>query len=267
MRKNLGLKIFGFFTLAVLMVAGTFGAATQTAKAADDGEATGNFYHLVIRDEADLFSDWEEQELAEKAAPILEYGHVAVYTVASGGNSYGSTATLTDEWYGRDFGYKVNGVALTIDMDERNIYLYSCGELESKITVNDCNAITDNIYSYASDGNYYRTAAEGLEQVYTRLESGAIARPMMTILVVLLAIYVSFVIMYLVVRGVMTIKKPSVTELANAGTASVSASDATAVLTGTSRRYSPVSSGSSGGGGGHGGGGGGGGGHGGGHSF
>lgn len=241
----------------------------QTASA---DEPANLDYKIYIQDDADLLTDSQEATLRSELEQLRAYGNMAFVTVPKGGNGYSSTAVYVDQLYGSLIGYKVTGVMFCIDMEYRQIYLYSNGALYDEISVSDCDSITDNVYTYASDQNYYKCASKTFEQVYTLLSTGVIKRPMMKILVILLSLFLSAFINFIVLKIVMRVKNPSDYELAEAANARFSATEAQAHLTSHSRTYSPVSSssgGSSGGGGGGGfsGGGGGGGGHGGGHGF
>lgn len=260
--------LFALLTTTLLVV-----AVPNFAGATDDSTP----YQIIMRDDADILSSSEESSLREKMAEITPYGNVAFVSVPKGGNQYGDTEKYVDMLYGELFGYKATGILFCIDMDARKIYLYSAGDLYDAVTVNDCNTITDNIYTYAKGGDYYYCAYKGFSQVSQYLSFGKLNRPMMTVLIIFMALFISAFIMFLVVKLVMRLPKASEAEVTSVAVTRFSASEATSVRTGTTRTYSPVSSGSSsGGGGGHsgggfsGGGGGGhsgGGGHGGGHGF
>lgn len=248
--------------LAVLMSVGVVFLAAPVNAQASDSET----YRLELRDEANLFSDYEEERLAEAAKAVLEYGNVVIITVPDGGNPYGSAAAYADQVYGALVGYQVTGILFSIDMDVRQIYLYSCGALRDEISVNDCNSITDNVFRYASEGDYYQCAAETLDQVNILLGTGYIKQPMMVALVILIALLLGFLIAYFIMKACMSLRKPTASELAGMSDVRFNMTEPIGTLTGSTRTYSPIRT-SSGSGGGSSGGGGGGGGHGGGHSF
>lgn len=264
-----GIFIFGAFSVGAqaseVVSSPYFGPGLQSEEKSSEAPATS--YRTKIDDQADLLTDEQEKKLLARMEELSEYGNVMFATV-KGNSEHVDTAKKADLIYGRAFGYKADGVMFLIDMDSRQIYLYSCGALEKSVKVSDCEAITDNVYGYASDAKYYSCADKAFEQVKVLLEDGEIAKPMMTTLIVLLSVYFGAFIMSLVVMGSRKLRKADVQAFAEAGKTSFAAEPASSVLTGTTRHYSPVSSGG-GGGGGHGGGGhsGGGGGHGGGHSF
>ena len=83
-----------------------------------------------------------------------------------------------------------------IDMGQRMIALYSAGENYKVIGREEGYVITDNIYTYASKGDYYGCAEEAFRQVGTLLEGGRIARPMKYINNALLALILAVLINY-----------------------------------------------------------------------
>ena len=126
------------------------------------------------------------------------------------------------------------------------------------------NKLGINIYTYASDAEYFACAYKAFEQIVTLLEGKKIAQPMKYAGNAFLALLLALLINYFVVKLTSAARKPSEKELLEATKHSCSLVNANAVHTHTTKKYDPPSSSSSGGGGSRGGGGGGGGG---GHSF
>lgn len=193
--------------------------------------------------------------------------------------SYNSTSTesyiksLYREKYGSE-----SGTIFVIDMDNRNIWIHSNGAINRTINKAYAETITDNVYTYASDADYYICAMKVYEQEYTLLQGRKIAQPMKYISNALLAIVIAVVINYIIVRVYSSKKKASTKSLMNGLFEYRAFNNCNVVFTHQTKTYSPresSSGGSSGGGGGggsSGGGGGsgssgGGGGSGGGHSF
>jgi len=220
-------------------------------------------YTLYLNDYADLFTDSEEEKLLEEMKPLTTYGHIMVETINE--NEYLSTSEYASHRYHETF-YQESGTLFLIDMDNRYIYIFSDGENYKYITNNKADIITDNIYRYARDGNYYECASVGISQINTILSGGKILEPMRYASNIFLALLISFFVNFIIVSSATKIKKASDDAILNNCDIAFTVSNIVGTKTGTHRVYSPPSDsgGSSGGGGGGGGGGssGGGGGHG-----
>ena len=78
----------------------------------------------------------------------------------------------------------------------RNLTLYSSGDNYDTITRTDANVITDNVYRYASQGDYCGAAENAFRQCLSLLEGRKIARPMKYINNALLSLILSILLMY-----------------------------------------------------------------------
>lgn len=221
-------------------------------------------YEIIIQDDADLLSDAEEAALLEDMKPISKYGNVAFVSISD--NPRNSTQNYVREYYRLNFG-RDSGTVFIIDMDERYIWIHSDGAIYKRITTSYANTITDNVYDYASDEEYYDCASLAFEQIYTVLEGGRIAQPMKYICNLLLALILALLINFFVVMGYSRSRKASTREVHTGIYHKVDILNPTVTHTHQTKRYSPQSSSSGGGGGGHSGGGGGHSGGGGGHKF
>ena len=221
-----------------------------------------NNYKLVIEDEAGLFTEQDITRLQDKMTALTKYGHIALHTVPVGGNNYSSTADYAENYYHNKFSTE-SGTVFIIDMDKRMIYIFSDGENYNTITNSKADIITDNVYKYASNKDYYSCASTAFDQMSTLLDGGKILEPMRHISNIFVAIILGFFINFLIVSSNAKIKKASAQNVLSKCDVDVKASNITGKKTGTHRVYSPQSSGGSSGGGGGGGGGhsGGGGGH------
>ena len=224
-------------------------------------------YRIVIIDAADLLTSEEIKQLANEMAPITAYGHVALITTDE--NSYGDTQYYAEELYDKMFGYD-SGTMFVIDMDKRMIWIQSDGDVLKTVNRSYANDITDNVYRYASNKDYYSCASHAFKQINTILGGQKIARPMKVICSLFMALLISFLLNYFIVNGASKIQNTSSVEMLEGAAKSLRYTTPNVIQTGQTRTYSPQSSGSSGGGGGGHRGGGGGGGHhggGGGHRF
>ena len=153
-------------------------------------------YQVFISDGSDLLSESEEASLYHDMMPLTEYGGVAFVSAdVSGTNS---------AEYARQECYKYfaaeSGSVFLIDMGNRNIYIFSTGAMEKTINAGKARTITDNVYTYAKNGDYYGCAKKVFEQEKTIMEGGRIAEPMRYICAALVAVMAGLLIGYWVVR-------------------------------------------------------------------
>lgn len=226
-----------------------------------ENDETG--YMAYVVDDADLLSSSEEADLLKEIEAITEYGGVAFISIDRNSNS---TKYYAEELY-RDYFGKDSGTLFLIDMDNREIYIFSDGDIYNTITTDYAQTITDNVYTYASDEEYYECASKAFEQILRLLEGKWIAQPMKYICNAFLAVAIALLINYFVVMMLSRSRKASASQLINSIYSKVDVNNARADFTHQTKRYSPQSSGSSGGGGRSSGGGGGSSGGGGGHRF
>lgn len=219
-------------------------------------------YKIIIEDDADLLTDEQEKELLKDMRPLSEYGNIAFKSISTNNTS---TNDFARTYYHDMFGHGVsNGSLFLIDMDNREIYIFSDGNNYKIINNSKAYLITDNIYKMASAGDYYGCASEAYTEMYTLLAGGKIMEPMRHISNGVLAIVISFFTTFLIVLSSSRIKKANNSEIIKNCDVAFNANNIVGTKTGTHRVYSPVSEssgGSSGGGGGGGGSSGGGGGH------
>lgn len=223
-------------------------------------------YRLVIDDREDLLTASEENMLQIKMERIREYGNVGFVTVSQ----FSSTDTYTKNLY-RDFFGRESGMLFVIDMGRRNIWIFCDGAIYRIINKSYANTITDNVYRYASKGQYYDCAYNVFDQAEILLEGGRISQPMKYISNALIALVLAILgnFIFLVIQRGESIANPDT--IAKAMSSGVAVGIVSKVMTKSKKSRHVESSGGGGGGfsGGGGGGGGGGGssGGGGGHSF
>lgn len=266
-RKNTGImrKIAAAAAVLLLVTAVIAGFAPQRALASDTqganvtdvmcpnlilGHNTATQYEFFIDDRADLFTDREEQELVPQMWKFTDTCNVCVLTVYE--NDYASTEDLLYYYYDEVFGYD-DGVVFCIDMDERMVQMYSYGTPEDTLTKTKQQVISDNIYTYATNREYYLCALNGITQMYTVLSGGRISQPMKYISNVCIAAIFALLIAYAIARISSLSMEAGNKELLNSMFTRFGFRSTGSVLTGTSRTHVPRSSGSGSGsrGGGH----------------
>lgn len=184
------------------------------------------------------------QALAVQMQEITSYGNAAFKTVDS---DVWDTESYARQYYKEQFGTG-SGTLFLIDMDNRNIWLHSDGNIYKVITTSYANTITDNVYRYASDGEYYECAAHTYDQILTLLKGQKIAQPMKYISNGLLAVILALLLNYGLVSFFARIRKPSRKELLENGRNHFHYTQPKAFFVRESRTYNPVSSDSSSGG-------------------
>ena len=222
----------------------------------------GNGYYVVMQDDADLLDQDEEEALMDLMDQITAYGNAAFKSI-----DYNSTTTenYIRQYYEEQFGSN-SAIVFLIDMDNRNIWIHSNGAIYKTITTAYADTITDNVYKYASDQEYYICSYTAFDQALTLLRGQKIARPMKYASNLFLAVILALMINFLLVMGGSRKKKAGERQLLEGIRYQYRLSNKKAVYKNTTKVYSPPSSSGGGGSGGSSGGGGGGGG-GGGHSF
>ncbi len=248
--------------LAFLLVFGLLVLMLPCRALADDltyrNPDTG--YQAIIRDDANLLTDEEENDLLGYMKPLTRYGHVMFASTSSNSKSAGTYAKDTRI---AQFGH-VSSTIFLIDMDNREVYIQSEGAINRVITSRIAYSITDNVYRYATNGSYYTCARNAFEQELTLLEGGRIAQPMKYISIALFSLIAAVYINFLILKK----SRPGKRSTFEADGVHHVVADAQNLRLVSSRTYrveSDSSSGDYGGGGGDSGGGGGG--SGGGHSF
>lgn len=226
--------------------------------------------NVTIIDDAYLLSDDEYDELEEYLDSLdSSYNYVVATTDES---NYGQDEdSILFDFYTENYNSREDGVAFLIDMYHRELYLSGYGKAQYEIKNADAYDITDNVYRYASNGEYYECIYSVFEQCNTLINDGIILRPMRLIVTALVSIILGFLFVFLkAVRERARVQTFTPAEMLLIG---ASIAGTSTVLNTTRRRIASAGSTYHGGGGGFSGGGGGfsgggGGGHsGGGHSF
>lgn len=222
-------------------------------------------YRVVVEDRAGLLDPEQLQELSRIMEPVTAYGNAAFVTVR---RNTDSTETFARSYYRDRFGTD-SGTVFVIDLDHRNLWIHSGGAVWQVVTAANASTVTDNVYRYASKGDYYQCGAEAFRQIQALLKGKKIPRSMKYISNALLALILALLANYGLVIWSGGLHKPGEKAVLAAIDRKFAYQNLQAIYTHQTRTYDPVSSGGGGhhGGGGRGGGGGGRSGGGGGHGF
>lgn len=208
-------------------------------------------YKAEIVDNAELLSSSEENSLIEIMQTATLHGDACALTVSY--NEYNSAASLAD-YYIQSYNY--NAVVLLIDMDTREIYIKCNGDIADMIPDDDCYTITDNVYKYATNGEYYKACLKSYEKINYILEGGKIAQPLKYISIVLLSIVAGFLVNFCIILATYPSKQASISEILQSTKKKIDILNMDIRLINKKKIYDPPSSSSSGGRSGGGGGGG-----------
>jgi uncharacterized protein len=129
---------------------------------------------IIIEDNANLLENIDINRIIESMEPISQHGKIAFVT---DNTKNISTEAFARAKYEELFGDE-NGVIFLINMGNREIYIYSFGEIEKSITSTKAYSITDNVYSYASEQNYEQCAINAFNQINTVLEDKVLFTPL-----------------------------------------------------------------------------------------
>lgn len=250
-------NIAGIFLAMLFLLAGTLNCAAYSPESASEeteayyyqNEENGNY--ILVDDEANLLTQEQKDQLYYDMYDITDYGHVGFVTITA---DYYSTVEEFAKYYYQSLFDHDSGIIFLIDMDKRKVCIFSDGSIYNTITRDYADSITDNVYTYAKNQDYYGCASTAFAQILTVLQGGKIAQPMKYICNFLLAVIFAMLLIYFYVRMASTPGNASDKQLMSGMISYFEFRDATKNLVGQSKRYSPRSSGgggsSSGGGGG-----------------
>lgn len=244
------------FFLMTYMTCTSLSYAAEPETVQYENPETG--YVVVVEDDAQLLTEEEVDTVASVMEEVTEFGNAVLKTIDDNGSSAESYAR---EYYGSLFGSD-SGALFLIDMDNRMLWLHCDGAVYRTITKAYANTITDNVYRYASDGNYTECASKVFAQITSLLKGQKIAQPMKYICNFLLAVSLALLINFWLVHVLTEVRPVSQNKLLRSAKKSFSYTKPIATFVNKRKVYSPIesgdsgSSGDSGGGGGYSGGGG-----------
>ena len=136
-------------------------------------ESTDDMYY--VKDEANLMSEEEQEELETKLSTISDYWgeDVVVLTVNS---LEGKTAeAYADDYYDYN-GYGKDGILLLVSMEDRDYGISTCGYATEAFTDAGINYIENKFLDDLSAGNYekaFSTYAKQCDKFLTQAKEGA----------------------------------------------------------------------------------------------
>lgn len=124
-----------------------------------------------VYDDAELLTEQEIDALNEKIAALKETTGWNIYAVTTEDAGGKSAAAYADDFFDSHSPEQEDGVAALIDMDNREIYLSTCGEAIRYLTDERLDYILDDAYEEISAGYYadcLSAMIDGVSQYYDR---------------------------------------------------------------------------------------------------
>ena len=168
--KTAARTVFAASALGVLLAGTAFAAAGEDAYQMAEGTES----YADVYDMADLFTDEEEKQLSEQAQVLSDTMKMEAVIVTTEENS-GSAQVFADGFYmegGFGTGSDHSGILFLIDMDNRELYISTNGQMIRYMTDSRINDVLDDVYNYAADADYYGAAAAFLADTETCYANG-----------------------------------------------------------------------------------------------
>ncbi|MGX7124512.1 TPM domain-containing protein [Enterococcus viikkiensis] len=125
----------------------------------------------TIDDQANLLSPEERTELAERADAINEKIKGEVFILTTNNNTEEPRKFADDQLRDR-IGNNHNGALLLLDMNQREIYLSTSGNMIDFVTDKRRDQLLDDVSSAMSDGNYYQASTAYLTNIKNFVDDG-----------------------------------------------------------------------------------------------
>ena len=200
-------------------------------------EETNGTYKMLIDDGANLLTDEEELSLLDEMKGLAEFGNVGF---VSTNNCDFSTKRCARDYYHDKYHFE-NGSLLYIDMINRYLGIISEGENQKLVTNDKATIITDKVFQYASNNDFYHCASFAFKDIEKVLKKDKISEPMRyvtnTLLSLVLGVFLGFFIV-LIASGHNTNKKKINKKNYNK---SLTLANFNAIIDGTKKVYNPMS--------------------------
>ena len=157
--------------------------------------------NVYIADDAMLLTQDEREDLQKYLESLDEDLNYVAVTVDD--NDFDrSTDEILESYYNKKYDDTQAGIAFIIDMYHREIILSGYGDTRFVLKRSDEQDVTDNVYRYAMNGNYYDCMSKAFEQAYTIVNNGFVLRPMRIIVTALISLVIGFLVpFFIAIRG------------------------------------------------------------------
>lgn len=121
-------------------------------------------YGEYLIDDADLLTDYEEEELLLQIEQIASENNISV-VIHTTNETYGKEIyTYADDFYDNG-GYLEDGLIFVISMAERDYYTSTAGYLVDSLTAYDLERICEDVVPCLSNGDYYKAFSQYLSKL------------------------------------------------------------------------------------------------------
>ena len=124
---------------------------------------------LVINDDANLLNDEENRDVLEAMKPLAKYANVGFYTYPADGGNVSASATKAQKWGDNLFGSD-GFIVFIIDMSTRHLDIYASRQMVEMLNTAMMNSIVDNVYLYATRGEYGECACMTFKLILNKLK-------------------------------------------------------------------------------------------------
>ena len=156
-------RIRAFFFVFLLIV--TLGSVTVCA--AEESADGRNVY-----DDAGLLTQSEQKAVEEQILALKEASGWNIFAVTTSDTGGKSTMAFADDFFDEHSPEQEDGVAVVIDMDNRQIYISTCGIAIRYLTDERIERILDDAYEEITDGEYKACLSVMLDGVERYYEDG-----------------------------------------------------------------------------------------------
>ena len=184
-------KFLAILLALLLLVPGLAAAETKTQQNGETG------YKAVIEDRAGLLDSAEYDSVFAAMMPITNVCNAGFYTYQ--GESMEYVLTKAKTWANSNFTGTVT--LFIIDMATRQLAVWSSSDVEQTLTQAKSYTITDNVYKYASRGQYAACAESAFNQMNRALKGEKVSGPMRVISNALLALLAALLLAYLFISA------------------------------------------------------------------
>lgn len=160
-------------------------------------------YAAILSDKSSLLSKSEEEEVLNRMQTITPDA-TAIFVTSDrehGGNIVEFAKLVLEDICSKTNKDGYNAVIFLIDMYYRELVIYAGETTGHVISTALANSMTDNVYRYASEGDYAKCADKAFEQIYRLLDGQRIAQPMRYITAALLSIFIGLGFALILVRS------------------------------------------------------------------
>ena len=184
-------KFFAVLLVLALLLPAFASAETKTQQNGETG------YKAVIEDQAGLLDPAEYDSLFATMMPITDMCNAGFYTYS--GQDRGYVMNKAKAWANSNFSSTVT--LFIIDMSTRQLAVWSSSDVERTLTQSKGYTITDNVYKYASRGQYAACAEAAFNQMNRVLKGEKVSGPMRVISNALLALLAALLLAYLFISA------------------------------------------------------------------